>query len=102
MGLVYHRAGNFGTALKYFEEALEIQRELFGDTHPQTVRVVVDCAFTLCRVNRVHRGHELIDEWAHKVPKEHLLFQWLKEQRLALQKQFPRPGFRQPPRGRHH
>jgi len=102
MGIVYHRAGNFGTALKYFEEALEIQKELFGDTHPQTVRVVVDCAFTLCRVNRVHRGHELIDEWARKIPKDHLLFQWFKEQKQGLQKQFPRPGFRQPPRGRHH
>jgi hypothetical protein len=99
MGMVYHSTGNFGAALKCFEEALEIRQELFGDTHPETVRAVVDCAFTLCRLHRVHRGHELIDVSAHKIPKEHLLFQWFKEQRLSLQKQFPRPGFRQPPRG---
>ncbi len=78
MGLVYHRTGNFGAALKCFEDALTIRRELFGDTHPDTVRVVADYAFTLCRVNRVHRGHELIDEWATNFQRNTCCFSGLK------------------------
>jgi tetratricopeptide (TPR) repeat protein len=95
LGLAHHGTKHFSTALKCFEEALEIRKELFGDVHPETIALVVDCAFTLCRVNRIHPGHKLMEEWGPKLPKDHLLYQWFTEKRRVLQRQFPRPGFRQ-------
>lgn len=99
MGLAYHEAKDFRPALSCFEESLEIRRELFGDRHPDTVRVAVDFAFTCCRAMQVHKGHQIIEEWQKKITSDHVLHDWFKESRRNLQRQFPRPGFRQRPRG---
>jgi tetratricopeptide (TPR) repeat protein len=100
LGQALLRKGDQGAALKSFQEALEIRIELFGETHPEAVRLVVDCAFTLCNLKRNSAGHLLLDQMLPKIPKDHLLYKWFKDRRLELQQKSPRPGFRQAPHRR--
>ena len=100
IGTVHFDRGHVGEALRNFEEALEIRRELFGDAHPETVVSVIDCAWSLCHLGRVHAGHQMTEDWLRKTAHGTPQHSRLKETQRDLQRKFPRPGFRQPPRSR--
>ena len=99
-GLIHYGKQDFFNALNHFQEAFDIRNELFGDMHVDTIISAVDCARSLFQLNRIHQGHAILEKWSKKLKSDHPFYARLKEERLRLQQQYPRPGFRQLPKSR--
>jgi tetratricopeptide (TPR) repeat protein len=97
--VTYGALGNHQRALEYQERALAILRELFGDLHPTTALFADNVACSLGNTGRRYDAFQLLEEFLHKLPKDHRHYTHLSRHRQQLLSSGPlRPGFRQPPR----
>ena len=60
-------------ALELDEKALAIYREVLGVKHPDTVRAVINLAYTLVKQKRHHDADTLVEEYLGILSKDHLL-----------------------------
>jgi tetratricopeptide (TPR) repeat protein len=95
-GVTYGRMGDGKQSKEYIEKGLNIRKELFSDLHPETVSSAMSLASLLNNLGERSRALQILDEFLHKLPKDHPRYSQLKQQRTALLAQSIRPGFRQP------
>jgi tetratricopeptide (TPR) repeat protein len=96
IGVIYLRQKQYELAIDYLERCLPLSKTLLGDLHQRTVMAASNLADALYFSGRRRdEALHLIEEYVHKLPKEHAFFAYLKNMRRQILSQPVRPGFRQ-------
>lgn len=98
MSAAYFGAKNFKRALEIAETCLAMRRELFGEVHPSMARSISNIAACHFELGRIHRGHQILDEYLRVLPKTSPNYEFLKGRKREFENRFARPGFRRRPR----
>jgi tetratricopeptide (TPR) repeat protein len=95
IGSSYFLAGNWKEALSWVKQAYDIECEVLGDLHPETIATAMHVIETHRRLGQLHQVRALIAKHLRKLPRDHPCRPELKE----LQRTTVPPGYRSPGKG---
>jgi tetratricopeptide (TPR) repeat protein len=95
---IYDRLHDPRNAIEMAVKSFELRKDLLGDQHPETIVTMTKVAEFHCKLGRVLSGFQLFDEYILKIPQEHSMYKWLRDQNRAIRSRYFLRGFRQIPK----
>lgn len=96
VGNEFSKLGKPIVAHEHMEKALKLYRDILGDQHPATINSANNLAYILSDLDRKQDALKLLEEFLHKLNKDHPSYGLLYHHRHQLLAKPLRPGFRQP------